>query len=124
MKLLLGPVLYWRPPPGPDDWRFSLHLLLEGDSSSAPPVTLAIDEPAGSVSGPEVAADFSKVSAACCTYWRWTITVPRKDDARDVRYTVKAHQAIDGLEACSHAVSVPGKRSLPRIAFFSCNGGS
>jgi len=124
MKLMLGPVLYWRQPSGPNEWRFSLHLLLDGDSSSKPPVTLQIDDPAGSVSGPEVAADFSKVSRACCTYWRWTIAVPREDGDRTVQYTLQPRQAIDGLEACSRAVSVPGTKSLPRIAFFSCNGGS
>ena len=132
MKLALGPVLYLgradEHAPGAKKskarlWRFHVALLVQGGDAAAPPVTV---EPVGedvAVGEATVAWDFGDVGGG--VYWRWTVEAVRGPEDRRVGYVVRAAGAsVEGLEEERRVddVCVPALGSLPRIAFFSCNG--
>jgi hypothetical protein len=129
MKLLLGPILYAEHQTDPEAWSFSVNLLLSGtDTAKLPPLRLAfrdtIGHEVGTVSGPTVAADFSGLDApSACISWKWKVRLPRKEAEQRVSYRFDpASPAVEWRMDDVKDVLVPARGSLPRCAFFSCNG--
>lgn len=133
MKKLLGPMLYAMDQASADTWAFSVNLYLAGtDSTRPPPLRLVFldmsgAEVPGAVTGDaQVAADFSALkSPAAGVLWKWTVCLKREATPRRVAYrfvSVDGAAPLEGMDDVKDVV-VPERGSLPRGAFFSCNGG-
>ncbi|MBN8230152.1 alkaline phosphatase family protein [Corallococcus macrosporus] len=154
MELLLGPILYAKEqvtydPQGEDTWSFFLNLFLRGTDPKQPlPMRLCFtDEQGAKVFTSEEArpaADFSWLQGhASGVVWRWEVILPRKSEARRLKYHFEdpaqpdrpfsfQPPALPKDQTLSYVfpkqplvvddVIVPAEGASPRIAFFSCNG--
>lgn len=119
MRVRLGPILYARPS-NSTNWRFDIGLLIEDAPAKGSPFTVTSDTDV--VVGPaQTAAHFSDV-----TLFVWPITVSRTDNERRISYTLSRAPGYEG-EGLDETlvvdnVVIPASRTLPRLAFFSCNG--
>lgn len=118
MQLQLGPILYI----GACDagtWRFNVGALVAGagaDDEAQLAGALAMED--AEVHGPFRAGDFT-LGGEPRIWWQWQVAVRRETAEQSRSYTL----AVPGAEErrVDH-VLVPALGSLPRFAFFSCNG--
>lgn len=123
-RLLLGPILYHRPST-PNSWNFAVRILVRATSfGDATRCAITITEDSapefGAIEIPNRAwlhADFFDVDRNDC-WVGWEVAVPRGGGERIIGYRVVTDtESIDIDE-----VAIPRRGSLPRVAFFSCNG--
>lgn len=114
--VVLGPILYARPSTA-TEWRFEVHVTVVADDEG-PPAGLVPDFKVRNpdsvqvtVGGPHLIHRFSDQPVRV---WAWDVAAPRDDDEKAVWYQ------LDGDE--HGPVAIPSRFSLPRFAFFSCNG--
>lgn len=116
MKLALGPILY-----AVDctraTWKFRVMVFSAAGSHAAPHEDDLRFEPADVTVDPPVAmADLSTYGLGRA--WSWTVSIPRREAERRVRYTLRHSE---GETTIDH-VYAPARDRLPRIAVTSCSG--
>jgi len=115
-NIVLGPILYARPSTVAE-WRFEVHVTVAGnddrltegcvpDFDARNPGGVAV-----SVSDPALVHDFPGHQVRV---WRWAVAVARGNADHTLYYQLAGTQY--------GPIAIPRRTTLPRFAFFSCNG--
>ena len=113
--IVLGPILYARPSTV-EEWRFEVHVTVAGNDDAPPSEgpDFEVRNPSNvgvTVSTPQFVHEFEGHQVRI---WGWSVSVARDAVDHPIYYQLNGKQY--------GPVAIPRRSTLPRFAFFSCNG--